>query len=405
MSDSVVSPAPTPKVGVPLWLLTLITFSGTLAMHIFVPALSYAADDLQASASEMQLTISLYILGLAFGQLIYGPLSDRFGRRPTLIAGLMLYAAAGFGALLAPDAQSLIAARLFQALGGCAGLVLGRAMVRDLAEPQETARRLALLNLMVTAGPTMGPLIGGALAASFGWRAIFVFLCGLGLLNMLLAWRILPETGRGRRGTDLRMLLRNYRQLVVSRAFLGFALGGSCATTAMFSFLAAAPFVFVNQLHRPAHEVGFYLAAMVSGVWLGSGVASRLIPRLGVARVMIRGSLTGMAGALVLLTSVLTGTMSLPLVIGSMFLFTLGAGLVAPTAGSLAVSVNPLVIGSASGLYGFAQFSIGAAAAALGGVGSDPALAAALVLAGAALLAQLGLQVALRAQRRVGAMA
>ena len=115
----------------PLWLLTLITFSGTLAMHIFVPALSYAADDLQASASEMQLTISLYILGLAFGQLIYGPISDRFGRRPTLIAGLILYTLAGLAALFAPDAESLIAARLFQALGGCAGLVLGRAIVRD----------------------------------------------------------------------------------------------------------------------------------------------------------------------------------------------------------------------------------------------------------------------------------
>ncbi len=386
----------------PLWLLTLITFSGTLAMHIFVPALSYAADDLRASAGEMQLTISLYILGLAFGQLIYGPISDRFGRRPTLIAGLVLYTLAGLAALFAPDAESLIAARLFQALGGCAGLVLGRAIVRDLAQPEEAARRLAILNLMVTAGPMLAPLVGGALAASFGWRGIFVFLVALGLLNCIVTWRVLPETGGAGVSTDVRLLLRNYRQLVVSRAFLGFAIAGSCGTTAMFGFLAAAPFIFVNQLQRPPIEVGLYLALMVSGVWIGSGIASRLIPSIGTARVLANGNLVSVAGALLLFGGVLAGQLSIPLILVSMFLFTLGAGHVAPTAGALAVSVNPRAIGSASGLYGFTQFAVGAAATALGGVGSNPALAASIVLAGAAVMAQIGLRVALQAQRRAG---
>ena len=126
----------------PLWLLTLITFSGTLAMHIFVPALPEAAHALNASMGSMQLTMSVYILGLAFGQLAYGPLSDRFGRRPVLMAGLVLYAAAGLAAALVPDVHSLIIARLLQALGGCAGLVIGRAIVRDTALPQEAARRI-----------------------------------------------------------------------------------------------------------------------------------------------------------------------------------------------------------------------------------------------------------------------
>src|SRR5471032_611180 len=129
-----------------LWLLTLITFSGTLAMHIFVPALPQAARELGASIGAMQMTVSLYIFGLAVGQLVYGPLSDRFGRRPILMAGIVLYTTAGFAAAFAPDVNTLIVARLFQALGGCAGLVLARAIVRDTAAPRETARRLALMN-------------------------------------------------------------------------------------------------------------------------------------------------------------------------------------------------------------------------------------------------------------------
>src|SRR3954454_23593720 len=145
----------------PLWLLVLITLSGTLAMHMFVPALPSAAVDLGASVAAMQTTISLYILGLAFGQLVYGPLSDRFGRRPTLMLGLALYTAAGLAATLAPGVGALIAARLVQALGGCAGLVLGRAMVRDTAEAKDAVRRLALLTLMMMAGPGVAPLIGG----------------------------------------------------------------------------------------------------------------------------------------------------------------------------------------------------------------------------------------------------
>ena len=146
----------------PLWLLALVTFSGTLGMHIFVPALPFAATDLGASIGEMQLTVSLYILGLAVGQLVYGPLSDRFGRRPTLMVGLVLYTLAGLAAAFAPEVDSLIAARLFQALGGCAGMVLGRAIVRDTSTPEASAQRLALLSLIVSVGPGSAPIIGSA---------------------------------------------------------------------------------------------------------------------------------------------------------------------------------------------------------------------------------------------------
>lgn len=382
----------------PLWLLALFTFSGTLAMHIFVPALPGAGRELDASAASMQLTVSFYIFGLACGQLVYGPLSDRYGRRPVLIGGLLLYTAAGLACAVAPDAHALIAARLMQALGGCAGLVLGRAIVRDTALPAETARRLALMNLMVTLGPGIAPILGGAIAASAGWRAIFVLLVGLGIANLLLAWRMLPETG-SRVAHDTATLARNYARLVLSPSFLGYAIGGGCATTSMYAFIASAPFILVNELHRDAHEVGFILAILVSGVWLGSVLTSRLIVRVPIGRLLIGANALSVLAAFVFLGAALGGALTVPLTVGAMFLFTLGVGVAAPAALTQAVSVDPAVIGSASGLYGFAQMAVGALCTALAGVGADPALSTALVLAGSGCLAQLCFWIARRRRR------
>ena len=389
-----------PKV--PLWLLALFTLSGTLAMHIFVPALPTAAKDLGASNAAMQMTVSLYIFGLAVGQLVHGPLSDRFGRRPTLVVGLVLYTVAGLAAALAPGPYSLIAARLFQAFGGCAGLVLGRAIVRDTAAPQEAARRLALMNLMVTVGPGVAPLIGSAMASTLGWRSIFFLLCALGVSNLLFAWRLLPETGTPGSDTSAGTLARHYRQLLGSAAFLGYSVGGGCATTAMYAFIASAPFIFENQLHRPGHEVGIYLAILVSGVWLGSVLASRLITKVRIGPLLVRANMMSVLAAFVFLGAVLSGHLSVTLTIGCMFVFTLGVGIAAPAALTQAISVNPHVIGSASGLYGFTQMAVGGLCTSLAGVGSDPALATAIVLAAAGVVAQVFFWIALARRRLPG---
>jgi MFS transporter, DHA1 family, multidrug resistance protein len=385
---------------VPLWLLALFVFSGTLAMHVFVPALPHAAIDLGVSPSAMQMTVSLYILGLAFGQLIYGPVSDRIGRRPTLIVGLLLYTVAGLGAALAPTAHALIFARLFQALGGCSGLVLGRAIVRDTCATQESARRLALLNVLVTAGPGVAPLVGTALADTLGWRFIFFALCGLGLADVLLAWKMLPETSRTASHESVGQLAHNYWKLVCSARFLGFSIGGGCATTSMYAFLAAAPFIFQRDLGRPSGETAVYLALLVSGFCLGSILSSRLIPHMRLSRLMVGANLISVAGALIFLAAVFTDTLNVPVTIVSMFMFCLGAGTAAPASLTQAISVNPLVIGSASGLYGFAQMAVGALCTALAGLGDDPALSAALVLAGAGVVSQIAFAVALRPTRQ-----
>jgi DHA1 family bicyclomycin/chloramphenicol resistance-like MFS transporter len=385
--------------GVPLWLLTLVTFSGTLAMHIFVPALPSAARDLGTGIGPMQMTVSLYIVGLAAGQLVYGPLADRFGRRPVLMGGLALYAVAGLAAALAPNAHALIAARLFQALGGCAGLVLGRAIVRDTALPREATRRLAVMNLMVMVGPGIAPLLGSVLAATSGWRSILFLLFGLGIANLVLTWRLLPETRPPTANSNLPALARNYRRLLSSHRFLGFALGGGCATTSMYAFIAAAPFIFVDQLRRPPTEVGIYLAVLISGVWLGSLLTSRLISRVATEQLLMSANVASVLAAFAFLGLVLFGHLSAASAIGCMFVFAMGSGMASPTALTLAISVSPEVAGSASGLYGFTQMVVGALSTALAGLGHDPALAVALVLAAAGTLGQLSFWIALRGRR------
>ncbi len=311
----------------------------------------------------------------------------------------MIYTIAGLAAALAPDIHTLIAARLFQARGGCAGLVLARAMVRDTSASKDAVRRQALMNLMVTLAPGIGPLVGGVLTNMAGWRSLFVLLCAIGVTNFMLTWRLLPETGTPNRsaGTGL---LRSYWHLARSRAFLGFAIGGGCATTSMYAFVAAAPFIFARELHRATDEVGPYVAILILGVWIGSMLASRLIAKMPIRRLLIGSNSISVIAAALFLASVLTGHLSVILTITTMFFFTLGVGVAAPAALTEAISVDPAIIGSASGLYGFVQMVVGALCTALVGFGSSPSLAAAIVLAGAGVVAQASFWIASRTMKR-----
>jgi DHA1 family bicyclomycin/chloramphenicol resistance-like MFS transporter len=243
------------------------------------------------------------------------------------MAGLVLYTITSLTAAFAPNVDALIVIRIFQALGGCAGLVLGRAIIRDTAPPREAARRLALMNLMVTVGPGVAPLIGGALASTLGWRPIFFLLFALGMTNIAFTWRLLPETRAQTSNTGLPTLARNYRRLLGSPAFLGYAVGGGCATTAMYAFIAASPFIFVHQLNRPDYEVGIYLAVLVSGIWLGSVLATRLISRMAIDRLMVRANLLSVLASFSFLAAILSAHLTVTLAVGSMFVFSVGVGM------------------------------------------------------------------------------
>jgi DHA1 family bicyclomycin/chloramphenicol resistance-like MFS transporter len=168
----------------------LVTFEGKVTMHMFVPALTIAGRDLRVDAAIIRMTISAYSAGLGAGQLVYGPPSDTFARRPALLVGLAPYTAGGVAAMLAPDAGVLMATRFVQGAGGSAGLLQGRAIVRDSAESNDTVRRLALMSLMTTMGPGVAPVAGGLLASKFGWRGVFVVLTAMGVVNFATSWRL-----------------------------------------------------------------------------------------------------------------------------------------------------------------------------------------------------------------------
>jgi MFS transporter, DHA1 family, multidrug resistance protein len=378
----------------PLWLLGLLTFSGPVGMHIFVPALPAAAQNLHATPAALELTISLYILGLAVGQLVYGPLSDRFGRRPPLLAGLSIFTIASVAGLFAPDVHTLVLARFFQALGGCSGLVLARAIIRDTSQAHEAARRLALTNLLVTAGPAVAPLIGAGLSSLWGWRTILMGLAALGVANFVLAWRVLAETRPEALFVSASRYARDYVGLLRSRQFLGYAVGGACATTSFYAFIACAPFIFVDRLHVASAQVGLYLALLVSGLWLGSLIASRLIARFSLTRFVVVANAVSVAAAASFLALLIFDRATLAGTIATMFVFGVGVGAAAPAALVKAISVNPRVTGTASGLYGAVQMAVGAALVALAGLGANPALASAVVLVGAGVVAQASFWVA-----------
>lgn len=396
---------PSPSAKPPIWLLVLITLSGTLAMHLFVPALADAAHTFSATRAQMQATISVYIVGLAAGQLVYGPLSDGLGRRRMLVIGLALYAIASAGAAIAPTVPTLVAARLLQALGGCAGLALGRAIVRDVAGPQDAVRDLALLNFIIMVGPGLAPVIGSAVTELLGWRFIFVLLTGIGALTLLFTWRLLPQTNVPTGTVRAGAFVRDYGELLRSRSFMGFAIAGACATTSIYAFLAAAPFVIPTRLHRPSHEVGLYLGLLMAGMSIGNVATRQLIRHFEIERLLIGGNLLSAASALTLLGITLADAMTVTSVVAVMFLFCLGAGICSPAALSKALGVEPRLVGSAAGLYGAMQMGVGALCTFAVGLGHDQALTSALVLSAAMLCAQAALWIAMTAARRVPSIA
>ena len=219
--DWLIAPPLSNRGSAPFWLLVAVTATGTLAMHILIPVLPLAAADFGVSRRAVQQAITLYLFGIAGGQLLYGPLSDRLGRRPTLIAALTLYVAAGAVAGWAATIGTLLIARVLQAVGGCGGLVLGRAIVRDSAGPGEATSRMALLTMVQSLAPGVGPAVGGFLGAWFGWRSIFVMLVALGLVTLAGVVLALPETAAS--GGSGRML-RAYPQLLRSRHFAAICL-------------------------------------------------------------------------------------------------------------------------------------------------------------------------------------
>jgi MFS transporter, DHA1 family, multidrug resistance protein len=390
----------TPRFGrgnrAPFALIVAITACGTLGMHLIIPALPDTARAFGVSAAAVQLTITLYLIGLAIGQLVYGPISDRFGRRPVLLAGLALFTLAGIATTAAPTAWMLVIARILQSIGACAGLVLGRAIVRDSATPDRAAAQLAMLTLVMSAAPAIAPVLGGYATAWFGWRAAFALLALIGAMTLTLAVLLLPETNAMQASARASMLLGSVR-LFRSRAFCGYVIGGACTTTSFYAFMAASPFILVNLLHQPTERVGLYYLLLMAGVAGGSLTANRIAGRIRTALALRVANSIAIIGAACFMAADLTGVLTVATVIAPVVVFMIGACMASPFALSGAVSVNPHAIGAASGLYGFTQMGYGALCTVAVEVWRPGSVfTVAVVLLGSALLGQGALSLAAR---------
>jgi DHA1 family bicyclomycin/chloramphenicol resistance-like MFS transporter len=349
-----------PTVGLIVVLGTLTAF-GPLSIDMYLPGLPAIARDLGADPALIQLTLSLFFIGLAVGQALYGPLSDRFGRRRPLLVGCALYAAASAACALAPTAQALVAARLLQALGGSAGMVLARSVVRDRFDAQESARVFSLLMLVMGLAPITAPLIGGQLLAFVGWRAIFWVLCGFGLLCLLMVALALPESlpAERRSGAGVGAALRTYGRLLRDRQLLGFALAGGLTSAAMFAYIAGSPFVVIELYGVSPQQYGWIFGANALGLILASQLNRRLLARRS-GEAIVRATLLASAGAaLLLVLAAATGLGGLPALLAPLFVCIAAGGLVGPNTTAAALAPHAGAAGSASALLGALSFLIG----------------------------------------------
>jgi DHA1 family bicyclomycin/chloramphenicol resistance-like MFS transporter len=398
-----VSAAPAPVLERPPYLiLVAISAVGPLALNMFVPSMPGLRSEFGVSYGVVQLTLTLYIIGMAVCQLAYGPLSDRFGRRPVLLAGMALFVVASLLAAFATSIAMLIAARLLQAIGGASGLVLSRAIVRDLYDRDRSASVLGYITMAFVVAPMLAPTVGGLLDQVAGWRSIFVLLALLGAVAFAATWHKLPETNRNL-APSIRLagLASGYMALLRMPSFLAYGLTLGFSSAVFFAFVAGAPYVMVVVLGFQPLDYGLWIMIVSLGYMFGNFLSGRYSQRLGTDRMVTIGNLFTLAVTLAGLAAALAGAIS-PLTLFLPMLFAaLGNGLTIPNATAGAISVNASMVGTAAGLAGFLQMGISAGSAQLVGILQDGApLAVFWVMAAAAVLATLTHRLALRARPR-----
>ncbi len=384
----------------PLWLLVTITIAASIGMHLVVPALPAAAESLQVSARQMQLSVSVYLLTLAVGQLLWGPVSDSVGRRRALVVGTALFAAGGLAAAASVSLEMLLASRVVQALGAACGMSLGRAIIRDTTEGVEMVRQLALLGLVVLLSPGLSPMLGGLIANVLGWRAVLAALGTLGLFSLWMTVRRLPETCPSLRPFDLRRIAGDYGGLLRDLRFMGLAVGTAGVSTSVFAFLAVAPVLLTRQMGLGLAEVGVYSGVVMLGLALGNALTSALVRRIAPGRLALAGLLMAATGAVALLGLVLAQRLGLASLLVAMVTLTCGAGMATPALVARAYALRPAQAGTAAGVQGCAQMVLATVSGSLVNPDVDPALSCALTLV-VVVLASCGcIAVAIQLSRR-----
>jgi DHA1 family bicyclomycin/chloramphenicol resistance-like MFS transporter len=367
-----------------LALLIGMTAVGPLSLNILAPAMPGLIVTFGAEAGTVQLTLSLFLLGMAVSQLVLGPLSDRFGRRPVMLAGLALTVAANLAALAATSIAEIILARAGQAFGATAGIVIARAVIRDLYDRDRSASMIGWVTMAMVVAPMIAPLIGGGLDTVFGWQAIFLF---AGLFTVaVLAWTVfeLPETRAVVTSEGFARFLGDAKSLLTDPAFIGYGLVSTFNSAMFFTFIGGAPHVVVTIMHRSSAEYGLWFVVLSLTYMAGNFTAGRWSARLGVDVMIRAGVAVTVAGAAIGATWVLLAPHGGPAVIFiPQMIIGFASGFMLPNAIAGAVSVRPQAAGTAAGVTGFMQMGLGAATSQLIGhllAGAETALPLAVVV-------------------------
>jgi DHA1 family bicyclomycin/chloramphenicol resistance-like MFS transporter len=353
-------------------ILGALSAFGPLAIDFYLPAFPAMALAFGTDEQHVQLTLAAYFLGLSIGQLAYGPVADRFGRRIPLLIGVGLFTAASLLCAYAPNLEWLIGARFIQALGGCAGMVISRAVVSDKCDAVGSAKVFSQLMLVMGLAPILAPMLGGLLVNTTGWQSIFLVLTGFSALAGLAVALGLPESMPAHLPRQpLSGALRQYGRLLKDRVYLGHALTGGIAIAGMFSYIAGSPFVIIKLYGIPAEHFGWFFGVNAAGFILVAQVNARLLAKHGPAFLLTRTVWIYLGAGLALLAvSALRTEQLWPLLI-PLFICIASLGCILPNASACAMNGQGARAGSASAMLGCLQFSVAAGAAALVGVLHD----------------------------------
>jgi DHA1 family bicyclomycin/chloramphenicol resistance-like MFS transporter len=347
-------------------LLGSLTAFGAVTIDLYLPTLPAIARDYGTSAAAVQLTLSTFFVGMALGQLFFGPLSDRIGRRPTILIGCAVYVAASLFCALAPTIEALVVGRFFQALGCCAAMVTCRAIVRDRYDHRDSARIFSLLMLVLAIAPLLAPTVGGWIAAAAGWHAVFYAFVAVGVAISAAVGLRLDEsrsaaTAQAARGQDV---LSAYARLLGHKRLIGYLLVGAANGATLFSYIAASPDLVVNSWGFSESQFGLVFAAIAVGV-VGSSQVNRLLLKHRSPDAILAWATLGAAAAGVALWLVALFDAPVLVVLAAVFVALSSNGLIAANASAGALNVDPLRAGAISGLMGGINFGMGAAASAL----------------------------------------
>ena len=340
-------------------LLTAVVAIGSLSIDMALPSLPATAQALETSPATVQLTVTLFLAGFALAQLVHGPLSDRVGRRRVLLGGLLVYVVGGLACWAAPSARLLVAGRVLQAFGAGSGPVVGRAVIRDLYEPARAARVLGYMGTAMALTPILAPIVGGVVHVAFGWRAVYLTLATFGAAFLGLATLLVPETNRRRDPDALRPghLATNAADLVRDPAFLGYTLVVALMFGGQFAFISGSAFVLIEVLRVPPDVYGLCFGLVAFGIMTGSFLAARLTARAGIDRMIAAATGLGAVAGCLMAALAWIGIWTVPAVIGPMYGFAVGVGIVLPTAIAGAIGPFPRTAGLASAVLGFLQLT------------------------------------------------